>query len=51
MKECNYGRIPPCYGSLERAIYEEAKQIDKLRAKLMEGGFADDIMTAICSPR
>lgn len=42
MKECNYGRIPPCYGSLERDIYEEAKQIDKLRAKLMEGGFADD---------
>lgn len=57
MKECNCGRIPPCYGSLERAIYEEAKKvndewkksrarhyklIDKLRAKLMEGGFADD---------
>ena len=42
MKECNCGRIPPCYGSLERDIYEEAKQIDKLRAKLMEGGFADD---------
>lgn len=57
MKECNYGRIPPCYGSLEYAIYEEAKKvneewkktrarhyklIDKLRAKLMEGGFMDD---------
>ena len=57
MKECNCGRIPPCYGSLERAIYEEAKKvndklkksrarhgemIDKLRAKLMEGGFLDD---------
>ena len=57
MKEWNYGRIPPCYGSLERAIYEEAKKvneewkksralhgkiIDKIRGKLMEGGFADD---------
>ena len=57
MKECNCGRIPPCYGSLEFAIYEEAKKvndewkktrarhyklIDKLRAKLMEGGFLDD---------
>ena len=57
MKECKCGKIPPCYGSLEFAIYEEAKKvndewkksralhgklIDKLRAKLMEGGFADD---------
>lgn len=57
MKESKYGRIPPCYGSLEFAIYEEAKKvndewkktqelwgavIDKMRAKLMEGGFADD---------
>lgn len=57
MKECNCGRIPPCYVSLERAIYEEAKKvneewkksralygkmIDKLRGKLMEGGFLDD---------
>lgn len=57
MKECNCGRIPPCYGSLEFAIYEEAKKvndewkksralhgklIDKLRGKLMEGGFLDD---------
>ena len=57
MKECNCGRIPPCYGSLEFAIYEEAKKvndewkkirarhgklIDKLRSKLMEGGFLDD---------
>ena len=57
MKECDYGRIPPCYGSLERAIYEEAKKandewkksrarhikmIDKMRNKLMEGGFLDD---------
>ena len=57
MKDCKCGRIPPCYGSLEFAIYEEAKKvneewkkscalhgkmIDKLRGKLMEGGFADD---------
>jgi hypothetical protein len=57
MKECKYGKIPPCYGSLERAIYEEAKKVndewkksralhgkilDKLRGKLMEGGFLDD---------
>ena len=57
MKESKCGKIPPCYGSLEFAIYEEAKKvndewkksralhgklIDKLRAKLMEGGFADD---------
>lgn len=57
MEESKCGRIPPCYGSLERAIYEEAKKvndeweksralhgkiIDKLRGKLMEGGFADD---------
>lgn len=57
MKECDCGRIPPCYGSLEHAIYDEAKMvndewkksrarhdklIDKLRAKLMEGGFLDD---------
>lgn len=57
MKECNRGTIPPCYGSLEFAIYEEAKKandewkksralhgklIDKMRAKLMEGGFLDD---------
>lgn len=57
MKECKCGKIPPCYGSLERAIYEEAKKandewkksrarhgklIDKLHAKLMEGGFLDD---------
>jgi hypothetical protein len=57
MKECNCGKIPPCYGSLEFAIYEEAKKvndeweksrashskmIDKLRNKLMEGGFLDD---------
>jgi hypothetical protein len=57
MKECKYRKIPPCYGSLERAIYEEAKKvndewkksraihgniIDKLRGKLMEGGFLDD---------
>ena len=57
MNECKCGRIPPCYGSLERAIYEEAKKvndeweksrarhgklIDKLRDKLMEGGFLDD---------
>ena len=57
MKGCNCGRIPPCYGSLERAIYEEAKKandewkrsrarhgkiIDKMRNKLMEGGFLDD---------
>ena len=49
--------MPPCYGSLEFAIYEEAKKvndewkrsrarhskmIDKLRKKLMEGGFLDD---------
>lgn len=57
MKECNCGRIPPCYGSLELAIYEEAKKVNdeweksrarhgkliaKLRNKLMEGGFLDD---------
>ena len=57
MEDCKYGRIPPCYGSLEFAIYEEAKKvndewkksrarhgkmIDKLRDKLMEGGFLDD---------
>ena len=57
MKECKCGKIPPCYGSLEFAIYEDAKKvndewkksrilhgkmIDKLRAKLMEGGFLDD---------
>ena len=57
MKDCKCGRIPPCYGSLEFAIYEEAKKvndewkksralhgklIDKLRNKLMEGGFLDD---------
>lgn len=57
MKEWNCGKIPPCYGSLEFAIYEEAKKvndewkktrarhyklIDKMRAKLMEGGFLDD---------
>ena len=57
MKESKCGKIPPCYGSLEFAIYEEAKKvndewkksralhgkmIDKLRAKLMEGGFLDD---------
>ncbi len=57
MKECDCGMIPPCYGSLERAIYEEAKKvndewkksralhgkiIDKLRNKLIEGGFLDD---------
>lgn len=56
MKECKCGKIPPCYGSLERALYEEAKKvndewkksrarhgkiIDKLRGKLMEGGFSD----------
>ena len=57
MKECDYGRISSCYGSLVRAIYEEAKKandeweksrarhgkiIDKMRNKLMEGGFLDD---------
>lgn len=57
MKESKCGKIPPCYGSLEFAIYEEAKKvndewkksrvlhgkmIDKLRGKLMEGGFLDD---------
>ena len=57
MNECKCGRIPPCYGSLERAIYEEAKKVNdeweksrarhgkliaKLRNKLMEGGFLDD---------
>lgn len=57
MKESKCGKMPPCYGSLERAIYEEAKKandewkksrarhgklIDKLRGKLMEGGFLDD---------
>lgn len=57
MKESKCGKIPPCYGSLEFAIYEEAKKvndewkksralhgkiIDKLRSKLMEGGFLDD---------
>ena len=57
MKESKCGKIPPCYGSLEFAIYEDAKKvndewkksrvlhgkmIDKLRAKLMEGGFLDD---------
>lgn len=57
MKECKYGKIPPCYDSLEFAIYEEAKKvneewkksralhgkiIDKLRGELMEGGFSDD---------
>lgn len=57
MKGCNCGKMPPCYGSLEFAIYEEAKKVndewkrtrarhikmvDKLRAKLMEGGFLDD---------
>ena len=57
MKDCKCGKIPPCYGSLEFAIYEEAKRvndewkksralhgklIDKLRGKLMEGGFLDD---------
>lgn len=57
MKECKYGKMPSCYGSLERALYEEAKKtnddwkksralhgklIDNLRGKLMEGGFWDD---------
>ena len=57
MEEFKCGKMPPCYGSLERAIYEEAKMvndewkksrarhykmIDKLRPKLMEGGFLDD---------
>lgn len=57
MKECKCGKTPPCYGSLERAIYEEAKKVNdeweksrarhgkliaKLRNKLMEGGFLDD---------
>lgn len=57
MEEFKCGKMPPCYGNLERAIYEEAKMvndewkksrarhgkiIDKLRGKLMEGGFLDD---------
>jgi hypothetical protein len=57
MKEGKCGKIPPCYGSLEFAIYEAAKKvneewerscarhskmIDKLRNKLMEDGFLDD---------
>ena len=57
MKEGKRGKIPPCYGSLEFVIYEAAKKvneewersrarhskmIDKLRGKLMEGGFLDD---------
>lgn len=57
MNGCKCRKIPPCYGSLERAIYEEVKKtndeweksrvlhgkiIDKLRGKLMEGGFLDD---------
>lgn len=28
MKDCKCGKIPPCYGSLERAIYEEAKKVN-----------------------
>lgn len=57
MKGCNCGSVPPCYGSLEFAIYEEAKRandewkksrarhikmIDKLRNKLMEGARTPD---------
>lgn len=57
MEEFKCGKIPPCYGSLEFAIYGEAKKvndewkksralhgkiIDKLRGKLVEGGFLDD---------
>lgn len=57
MEEFKCGKMPSCYGSLERAIYEEAKMvndewkksrarhykmIDKLSSKLMEGGFLDD---------
>lgn len=57
MEDCKCGRIPPCYSGRVFNIYEEAKRvkeewdktqvrwgamIDKLQAKLMEGGFADD---------
>lgn len=28
MKESKCGKIPPCYGSLEFAIYEEAKKVN-----------------------
>lgn len=57
MKDCKCGRIPPCYSGRVFNIYEETKRvkeewdktqelwgavIDKMRAKLMEGGFFDD---------
>lgn len=57
MNDCKCGRIPPCYAGRVFNIYEEAKKvkhewdmtqelwgamIDKMRAKLMEGGFFDD---------